>query len=180
MAVCVRDVSQPRGVGIGAEDRIRTGDLLLGKEMLYQLSHFRSRRRFPRGAGITSECRGPESNWRHQRFQRCALPTELPRRIDYVIGGAWACQGTRRALITLHGIGMTDMDQDARRKQLYGLLGDLPDRDRPISAPADRRGVPPWVRAREASARPERPRRRAYLPDRRPVGARGRDSLRAL
>ena len=28
---------------IGAEDRIRTGDLLLGKEMLYQLSHFRSR-----------------------------------------------------------------------------------------------------------------------------------------
>ena len=29
---------------------------------------------------------------------------------------------------------MTDMDQDARRKQLYGLLGDLPERDRPISA----------------------------------------------
>ena len=29
---------------------------------------------------------------------------------------------------------MIDMDQDARRKQLYGLLGDLPDRDRPISA----------------------------------------------
>ena len=29
---------------------------------------------------------------------------------------------------------MTDMDQDARRKQLYGLLGDLPERGRPISA----------------------------------------------
>ena len=29
---------------------------------------------------------------------------------------------------------MTDLDQDARRKQLYGLLGDLPERDRPISA----------------------------------------------
>ena len=27
----------------GAEDRIRTGDLLLGKEALYQLSYFRSR-----------------------------------------------------------------------------------------------------------------------------------------
>jgi hypothetical protein len=26
----------------GAEDEIRTRDLLLGKEMLYQLSHFRS------------------------------------------------------------------------------------------------------------------------------------------
>ena len=29
---------------------------------------------------------------------------------------------------------MTDLDQDARRKQLYGLLGDLPERGRPISA----------------------------------------------
>jgi hypothetical protein len=28
----------------GAEDGIRTRDLLLGKEMLYQLSHFRSSR----------------------------------------------------------------------------------------------------------------------------------------
>ena len=33
-------------------------------------------------------CRGPESNWRHQHFQCCALPTELPRLVpsrEYIL-----------------------------------------------------------------------------------------------
>src|SRR4029077_11747304 len=35
----------------------------------------------PLFARVMSEewCRGPESNWGHQHFQCCALPTELPR-----------------------------------------------------------------------------------------------------
>ena len=43
-------------------------------------------------------CRGPESNWRHQRFQRCALPTELPRRQSHLILRQIACQGNEAAI----------------------------------------------------------------------------------
>ncbi len=63
------------GVGreIGAGDGVRTRDLNLGKVMLYQLSHFRSR------TGPPMWCREPGSNWRHRDFQSRALPTELSR-----------------------------------------------------------------------------------------------------
>src|SRR6187455_1823526 len=60
--------------GIGAEDGTRTRDPHLGKVMLYQLSHFRSKDPSTRGW-----CREPGSNWRHRDFQSRALPTELSR-----------------------------------------------------------------------------------------------------
>ncbi len=37
--------------------------------------------RKPLRSGVSRVCREPESNWRHQVFQTCALPTELSRRI---------------------------------------------------------------------------------------------------
>ena len=42
----------------GAEDRGRTGDLLLGKEMLYQLSHFRVTTHY---AEITATVKTPQA-----------------------------------------------------------------------------------------------------------------------
>ena len=39
-------------LGIGAKDGARTRDLLLGKEMLYQLSYFRSLRLLRRAAAL--------------------------------------------------------------------------------------------------------------------------------
>ncbi len=60
--------------GIGAEDGTRTRDPHLGKVMLYQLSHFRSKR-----SATRRWCREPGSNWRHRDFQSRALPTELSR-----------------------------------------------------------------------------------------------------
>src|SRR3954469_9327168 len=58
----------------GAEDGTRTRDPHLGKVMLYQLSHFRSKDPSTHGW-----CREPGSNWRHRDFQSRALPTELSR-----------------------------------------------------------------------------------------------------
>ena len=52
-------------------------------------------RSLPMTAGAP-ECRGPESNWRHQHFQCCALPTELPRRHSILRSGLSQCQGRRR------------------------------------------------------------------------------------
>ena len=64
------------------------------------LSHFRSLRigAVPTHAGASRRrcrraCRGPESNWRHLRFQRSALPTELPRRQINLISPECWCQG---------------------------------------------------------------------------------------
>ena len=58
----------------GAEDGTRTRDPHLGKVMLYQLSHFRSK-----DPSTLRWCREPDSNWRHRDFQSRALPTELSR-----------------------------------------------------------------------------------------------------
>ena len=58
----------------GAEDGTRTRDPHLGKVMLYQLSHFRSK-----DCAGRRWCREPDSNWRHRDFQSRALPTELSR-----------------------------------------------------------------------------------------------------
>ena len=58
----------------GAEDGTRTRDPHLGKVMLYQLSHFRSK-----DPSTRRWCREPDSNWRHRDFQSRALPTELSR-----------------------------------------------------------------------------------------------------
>ncbi len=74
---------------IGAEDGTRTRDPHLGKVMLYQLSHFRSEIRPPRGW-----CREPDSNWRHRDFQSRALPTELSRPDGQPAVGCPSAQGT--------------------------------------------------------------------------------------
>ena len=63
-----------KGRRTGAEDGTRTRDPHLGKVMLYQLSHFRSK-----DPSTPWWCREPESNWRHRDFQSRALPTELSR-----------------------------------------------------------------------------------------------------
>ena len=65
---------KPRLLRSGAEDGTRTRDPHLGKVMLYQLSHFRSKTTPAR-----LWCREPGSNWRHRDFQSRALPTELSR-----------------------------------------------------------------------------------------------------
>ena len=58
----------------GAEEGIRTLDLRLGKALFYHWT-----------TSAHLMCREPESNWRHLRFQRSALPTELSRRTINVI-----------------------------------------------------------------------------------------------
>ena len=71
------DVIQPSAISHlqkRAGNGIRTRDLLLGKEVFYQLNYARET-----GLTIGQECREPESNWRHHDFQSCALPTELSR-----------------------------------------------------------------------------------------------------
>ncbi len=57
-----------------AGNETRTRDLLLGKEVFYQLNYARNI-----GLASSRECREPESNWRHRDFQSRALPTELSR-----------------------------------------------------------------------------------------------------
>ena len=55
------------------------------------LSHFRS------AAPVWCWCRGPESNWGHQHFQCCALPTELPRLNATILSNrSGECQGGAR------------------------------------------------------------------------------------
>ena len=44
-------------VSIGAGDRIRTGDIYLGKVVLYQLSYSRRRAGFRKGGGCRHSCR---------------------------------------------------------------------------------------------------------------------------
>jgi hypothetical protein len=78
-------LAQPAGQRNGAEDGTRTRDPHLGKVMLYQLSHFRPLV----GPDCTAShrcgwCRGPGSNWRHLDFQSSALPTELPRPVNWL------------------------------------------------------------------------------------------------
>ncbi len=75
--------------GSGAEDGTRTRDPHLGKVMLYQLSHFRSKNR----ASPIVWCREPGSNWRHRDFQSRALPTELSRPVQQT---DWLPVGARK------------------------------------------------------------------------------------
>jgi hypothetical protein len=62
--------------GFRAGDGTRTRDLLLGKEVFYQLNYTRKMAYCFHQA---EKCREPESNWRHADFQSAALPTELSR-----------------------------------------------------------------------------------------------------
>ena len=108
--------------GSGAEDGTRTRDPHLGKVMLYQLSHFRSKNR----ASPIVWCREPGSNWRHRDFQSRALPTELSRPI---VQTDWLPVGARK--------GTTPHREAARRSKCDAALPrSLPRRATTYSRPA--------------------------------------------
>jgi len=107
--------------GSGAEDGTRTRDPHLGKVMLYQLSHFRSKNR----ASPIVWCREPGSNWRHRDFQSRALPTELSRPVQLT---DWLPVGA--------GKGTTSKRTAARqRKTIEGASGTATDSSAPYSSP---------------------------------------------
>ena len=81
--------SLSQGHGVGAEGGVRTRDLLRTLARRRSTTEPLPLASLPTVPGAYSRgsaaCRGPESNWRHQHFQCCALPTELPRRQSHVI-----------------------------------------------------------------------------------------------
>jgi hypothetical protein len=86
--VCERNHSLPAWGRKRAGDEARTRDLLLGKEVFYQLNYART-------PVILShrECRETELNCRPCDFQSHALPTELSRRwIEKVL----VCENSNR------------------------------------------------------------------------------------
>ena len=113
--------------GSGAEDGTRTRDPHLGKVMLYQLSHFRSKNR----ASPIVWCREPGSNWRHRDFQSRALPTELSRPVQQT---DWLPVGARK--------GNTRERAAARKREGGRRAADGAPMGRPPRGPAGRQDSP--------------------------------------
>src|SRR5664280_3548779 len=111
----------------GAEDGTRTRDPHLGKVMLYQLSHFRSKNR----ASPIVWCREPGSNWRHRDFQSRALPTELSRPVQQT---DWLPVGARK--------GNTRERAAARKREGGRRAAERPPMGRPPRRPAGRPDSP--------------------------------------
>ena len=138
----------------GAEDGTRTRDPHLGKVMLYQLSHFRSKDPSTHGW-----CREPGSNWRHRDFQSRALPTELPRRAaSILLPGAPTLPGNATASGTV--LPLLEGRCDHLHQSTFSARGQVDSREAlgarstAISSPtsvAVSSAALPWLRANDSS-----------------------------
>ena len=118
----------------GAEDRIRTGDLLLGKEALYQLSYFRNVRAGP-SVQLIPVARSATS--RDRQYSTCR-PLLQPRKGDILpssgAGNRTRTGDTQLGKLVLYqlsysragdclvgGIGLEPMNLSRVRRSLYQL-----------------------------------------------------------